>query len=72
VCPFVFNLLATFRSPCLHPGYRPNGGFLTPEQWTAALEATGFQDVRILPDVTRIRDGFSGFYVAAIGATRRD
>jgi SAM-dependent methyltransferase len=67
---FVFNLLQTFRSPCLHPGYRPNGGFLTPEQWTGALEATGFGDVRLLPDVTRIRDGFSGFYVAAIGATR--
>jgi SAM-dependent methyltransferase len=69
---FVFNLLQTFRSPCLHPAYRPNGGFLTPEQWTGALEATGFRDVRILPDVTRIRDGFSGFYVAALGATRRD
>jgi SAM-dependent methyltransferase len=69
---FVFNLLKTFRSPRLHPGYRPNGGFLTPEQWTGALEAAGFRDVRLLPDVTRIREVFSGFYVAAIGATRAD
>ena len=69
---FIFNLLQTFRSPCLHPAYRPNGGFLTPEQWTGALEAAGFRDVRLLPDVTRIRDKFSGFYVAAIGATRPD
>jgi SAM-dependent methyltransferase len=69
---FVFNLLQTFRSPRLHPAYRPNGGFLTPEQWTGALEATGFRDIRLLPDVTRIRDEFSGFYVAAIGATRPD
>ena len=67
---FVFNLLETFRSPRLHPAYRPNGGFLTPEQWAAALEATGFRDVRVLPDVARIRDEFPGFYVAAIGATR--
>jgi SAM-dependent methyltransferase len=69
---FVFNLLQTFRSPRLHPAYRPNGGFLTPEQWTGALQAAGFRDVRLLPDVTRIRDEFSGFYAAAIGATRPD
>jgi SAM-dependent methyltransferase len=69
---FVFNLLQTFRAPRLHPGYRPNGGFLTPEQWTDALQAAGFRDVRLLPDVTRIRDEFSGFHVAAIGATRPD
>jgi SAM-dependent methyltransferase len=68
---FVFNLLETFRAPRLHPTYRPNGGFLTPEQWTAALLAAGFDDVRLLPDVTRLRDTFPSFYVAAIGATRR-
>jgi SAM-dependent methyltransferase len=67
---FVFNLLETFRSPRLHPAYRPNGGFLTPEQWTGALDAAGFRDVRILPDVARIRAEFPGFHVAAIGATR--
>jgi SAM-dependent methyltransferase len=66
----VFNLLETFRSPRLHSGFRPNGGFLTPEQWTAALEAAGFRDVRMLPDIMRIRDEFPGFCVAAIGATR--
>src|SRR5688572_31345639 len=67
---FVFNLLETFRSPRLHPAYRPNGGFLTPEQWTDALEAAGFRDVRLLPDIMDIREQFPGFYVAAIGATR--
>jgi SAM-dependent methyltransferase len=67
---FVFNLLETFRSPCLHSAYRPNGGFLTPEQWTGALEAAGFRDVRVLPDIMRIRKEFPGFYVAALGATR--
>ena len=67
---FVFNLLRTFRAPRLDPRFRPNGGFLTAEQWTSALEAAGFQDVRLLPDLGRIRDVFPGFYAAAIGATR--
>ena len=67
---FVFNLLETFRSPRLHPAYRPNGGFLTPEQWTEALQAAGLCDVRVLPDIRQIREDFPGFYVAAIGATR--
>jgi SAM-dependent methyltransferase len=69
---FVFNLLETFRAPRLHPTYRPTGGFLTPEQWTDALAAAGFVDVRILPDIARIRDVFPTFYVAAVGATRSD
>ena len=56
----------------MQAGYRPNGGFLTPEQWASALEAAGFRDVRLLPDVMRIRDEFSGFHVAALGATSPD
>lgn len=67
---FVFNLLETFRSPRIHPEYRPNGGFLTPEQWTAALKAAGFSDIRVLPDIERVRDVHPTFYAAAIGARR--
>jgi SAM-dependent methyltransferase len=67
---FVFNLMQTFRAPLLRPPHRPNGGFLTPEQWTGAMMAAGFADVRFLPDLIRIRDQFPGFYSAAIGATR--
>ena len=67
---FIFNLLETFRSPRLHPVYRPNGGFLTPEQWEGALKAAGFTGVRMLPDLVRLREEFPGFYVAAIGASR--
>jgi SAM-dependent methyltransferase len=67
---FVFNLLETFRAPRLHADYRPNGGFLTPEQWTGALTAAGFADVRVLPDIARIRDVMPTFYVAAFGARR--
>ena len=67
---FVFNLMESFRSPRLHPEYRPNGGFLTPEQWSRALAAAGLGAVRLLPDVAALRDAFPSFYVAAIGATR--
>jgi hypothetical protein len=62
--------METFRAPRLHPDYRPNGGFLTPEQWGAAAVAAGFRDVQLLPDIPALRDEFPSFYVAAIGATR--
>jgi len=66
----VFNLLSSFREAVLVPGWRPNGGFLTPEQWTAALEANGFEDIRIFPDIAAIRDAYPSFVVAAIVARR--
>jgi SAM-dependent methyltransferase len=66
---FVFNLLLAFREPVFDPGWRPNGGFLTPEQWTAALQANGFRDVRIVPDIAAIRDVYPSFVVAAVVAT---
>jgi SAM-dependent methyltransferase len=67
---FVFNLLEAFREPVLDAGWRPNGGFLTPEQWTAALLANGFRDVRIVPDIAVIRDVYPSFVVAAVSAFR--
>jgi SAM-dependent methyltransferase len=67
---FVFNLMETFRAPRLAPPHRPNGGFLTPEQWAGLLEEAGFRDVRFLPDIVALRDEFPTFYVAALGARR--
>lgn len=67
---FAFNLMETFRSPRLHPLYRPAGGFLTPEQWTGAIEAAGLVDIRFLPDIPRIREEVPDFFAAAIWATR--
>jgi len=67
---FIFNLMETFRSPVLHPAYRPNGGFLAPEEWRGALEAAGFVDVRMLPDIPSLRARFPHFQVGAVGATR--
>ena len=65
---FVFNLLESFRSPVLVPDWRPNGGFLTPEQWRAALEANGFKDICFLPDIAKVRDVIPAFVVAGISA----
>ena len=67
---FVFNLAETFRSPRLHPLYRPRGGFLTPEQWQAAIEAAGFVEVRFVPDIARVRKHVPDFLVAAVSAIR--
>jgi SAM-dependent methyltransferase len=67
---FVFNLLQSFRDPLLVPDWRPNGGFLTPEQWVAALAANGFTDLAIYPDVVAIRDAYPQFIAAAIVARR--
>ncbi|HET8576580.1 MAG TPA: methyltransferase [Methylomirabilota bacterium] len=69
---FVFNLTETFRSPRLHPLYRPGGGFLTPEQWRAAIEAAGFADVHFLPDIVRVREHVTDFFAAAIGSIQPD
>jgi SAM-dependent methyltransferase len=67
---FVFNLLEAFRKPVLEPAWRPNGGFLTPEQWTAGLLACGFGDVRIVPDIAALRETYPSFVVAAVSAAR--
>jgi len=67
---FAFNLLGAFRDATLVPGWRPNGGFLTPEQWTAALAANGFADIRVFPDIAAIRQDIPQFVVAAISARR--
>lgn len=66
----VFNLLGSFRNALLVPGWRPNGGFLTPEQWTAALEAGGFEDIRMFPDIAALRDAYPSFVIGAILARR--
>lgn len=66
----VFNLLGSFRDARLVPGWRPNGGFLTPEQWTAALEANGFGEVQIFPDIAGLRDAYPSFVIGALSARR--
>ncbi len=67
---FVFNLLSAFREPLQVSDWRPNGGFLTPEQWIAALECNGFEDVRVYPDIPKIRIAYPAFVAAAIIAKK--
>jgi len=67
---FVFNLLAAFREPLRVPAWRPNGGFLTPEQWTSALLANGFTEVRVYPDIAAIRGAYPSFVAAAVVARK--
>jgi SAM-dependent methyltransferase len=66
----VFNLLSAFREPVLDARWRPNGGFLTPEQWTTALQANGFADAHVFPDIAAIRDAYPEFAIATIVARR--
>lgn len=67
---FLFNLLEAFRAPRPRDPWRPDGGFLTPEGWVAALEACGFSDAAVYPDVARIREVCPAFVVGAVTATR--
>ena len=67
---FLFNLLEAFRAHRPSDPFRPDGGFLTPERWVAALEAGGFRDAQVYPDITRIREVCPAFVVGAITAVR--
>ena len=67
---FLFNLLEAFRVHRPGDPWRPDGGFLTPESWVAALEANGFRDAKVYPDIARIREVCPAFVVGAITAVR--
>ncbi|MBL8258883.1 MAG: methyltransferase [Candidatus Competibacteraceae bacterium] len=67
---FVFALLDSFRAPVLQPQWRPNGGFLTPEQWLAAFRAAGFAEPFVWPDIPRIRERYPALVAAAVGAVK--
>jgi len=67
---FVFNLLESFRAPRLVDPWRPHGGFLSPEQWTAGLLACGFRDVTIAPDIARLRDAVPECVITSIASVR--
>lgn len=62
---FPFRLLDSFTGVRLDPATRPLPGFLTAEQWLAALGRAGFADVRVVPDVIALRVHYSGMLAAA-------
>jgi len=67
---FVFNFLENFTGVATDPATRPNHGFLTPENWRRAFEASGFEEPRILPDVEDLARHYEAFFVAAVSARR--
>jgi SAM-dependent methyltransferase len=67
---FIFNFLENFVNVQLDPEIRPTHGFLTPQNWRAALTRAGFTGVQLIPDVEALTKDFPHFFVAAITANR--
>ena len=67
---FPFQILESFVDVEIDPETRPTAGFLTPEQWQRALEMSGFTEVRIVPDLARLRECCPGFFAGAVCGRR--
>ncbi len=66
----IFQILDSFNNVTLAPGFRPNAGFLTFSQWRLALESAGFRPVIIKPQVDRINELYSHFFIGAVAGQR--
>lgn len=66
---FPFQLLERFVDVELSAA-RPSPGFLTAEEWQAALAEAGFAAIEIVPDVVRLRAFYPGFFAAAVCGRR--
>lgn len=66
----IFEQLASFTDVRLDPEVRPRHGFLSPEQWAGAFDATGFGELAQVPELTRIRDLYPRFFSGALCARR--
>lgn len=62
----VFQQLRSFTRVELDPEVRPSHGFLSPEAWRGALEATGFSEIGVVPDLESIRQYYPRFFAGAI------
>jgi len=65
-----FQLLPGFVDVELDPELRPRAGFLTAEQWQAALAAAGLREVATVPDVPRLVALHPVFFGAAVCGRR--
>jgi hypothetical protein len=45
---------------------RPNPGFLTADQWRRAFTRAAFENVKVSPDIDRIREIYPHFFAGAI------
>jgi SAM-dependent methyltransferase len=66
---FPFQLLERFVDVEISAA-RPAPGFMTAEQWQAALADAGFEAIETVPDVVRLRALYPGFFAAAICGRR--
>lgn len=66
----IFRLLSDFNKVRIDPTLRPEAGFLSPESWLALLAATGFTEVALTPDLTKVREIYPRFYTGALCGRR--
>jgi SAM-dependent methyltransferase len=62
----MFQILESFTDVDLDPEIRPNPGFLTPEQWRSAFARADFGNVKIAPEIDRIREVYPHFFTGGI------
>jgi SAM-dependent methyltransferase len=67
---FPFQILESFVAVDTDDELRPEPGFLTAEQWLAALARAGFEQVEVVPDVIRLRTAYPGFLAGAVCGRR--
>jgi SAM-dependent methyltransferase len=63
---FPFQILESYVDVELDPETRSSHGFLTAEEWLAALARAGFGELAVVPDAIRLRALYPGFLTAAI------
>jgi SAM-dependent methyltransferase len=68
---FPFQILESFVGVETDADTRPEPGFLTAEQWLAALARAGFAGLEVVPDVARIRPHYAGLLAGAVCGRRR-
>ena len=62
----MFQILDSFTSVETNPGFRPNPGFLTAEQWRRAFLRAGLEHPKVVPNVEAIREFYPHFFTGAI------
>ncbi len=62
----MFQILDSFTNVETDPEFRPNPGFLTAEQWRRAFSHAGLRQVKVAPDIERIREIYPHFFTGAI------
>jgi len=62
----MFQILDSFTDVDLDQEIRPNPGFLTPEQWRNAFARVGFENVKVEPEIDRIRELYRHFFTGGI------